>query len=41
MQTIQKDPSYADPFKDRPKHAELMQRMEVIRGKLKKLQGGA
>jgi hypothetical protein len=39
MQTIQRDPAYADPFKDRPKHAELVTRMEVIRGKLKKLQG--
>jgi hypothetical protein len=40
MQMIQKDPTYSDPFKDRPKHAELMARMEVIRGKLKKLQAG-
>jgi hypothetical protein len=41
MQTIQKDPCYTDPFKDRPKHAELLAKMDVIRGKLKKLQGGA
>lgn len=41
MQAIQKDPCYSDPFKDRPKHAELLGKMEVIRGKLKKLQGGA
>jgi hypothetical protein len=40
MQAIQKDPVYADPFKDRPKHAELLAKMEIIRGKLKKLQGG-
>lgn len=40
MQAIQKDPVYADPFKDRPKHAELLSKMETIRGKLKKLQGG-
>jgi hypothetical protein len=39
MQMIQKDPVYTDPFKDRPKHAELLAKMEVIRGKLKKLQG--
>jgi hypothetical protein len=39
MQTIQKDPCYSDPFKDRPKHAELQAKMEVIRGKLKILQG--
>lgn len=41
MQAIQKDPVYVDPFKDRPKHAELLAKMEVIRGKLKKLQGNA
>lgn len=39
MQAIQKDPVYTDPFKDRPKHAELLAKMDVIRGKLKKLQG--
>lgn len=39
MQTIQKDPAYSDPFKDKPKNAELNAKMEVIRGKLKKLQG--
>jgi len=39
MQMIQKDPVYTDPFKDRPKHAELLAKMDVIRGKLKKLQG--
>ena len=39
MQKIMGDPAYSDPFKDRPKHAELNQQMEVIRGKLKKLQG--
>ena len=41
MQKIQADPVYSDPFKDRPKHAGLLAQMEVIRGKLKKLQGGA
>lgn len=41
MQAIQKDPAYSDPFKDRPKHAELNAKMEVIRGKMKKLLGGA
>jgi hypothetical protein len=40
MQAIQKDPVYTDPFKDRPKHAELLAKMDVIRGKLKKIQGG-
>jgi len=40
MQTIMRDPCWTDPFKDRPKHAELGQKMDVIRGKLKKLQGG-
>lgn len=41
MQAIQRDPCYSDPFKDRPKHAELQAKMEVIRGKLKKLQAGS
>lgn len=41
MQAIQKDPAYSDPFKDRPKHAELNAKMEAIRGKMKKLLGGA
>lgn len=40
MQAIMRDPCYSDPFKDKPKHAELNQRMEVIRGKLKKLRSG-
>lgn len=40
MQTIMKDPSWSDPFKDKVKHADLNQKMDVIRGKLKKLQGG-
>lgn len=40
MQAIMKDPAYADPLKDRVKNTELNQKMEVIRGKLKKLQGG-
>jgi len=41
MQAIQRDPAYSDPFKDRPKHAELQAKMDVIRGKLKKLLSGA
>lgn len=40
MQTIMKDPCWSDPFKDRPKHAQLQQQMDVIRGKLKALQAG-
>lgn len=40
MQAIMKDPAYSDPFKDKPKHSDLNQKMEVIRGKLKKLQAG-
>ena len=40
MQAIMKEPAYGDPLKDRVKNADLNARMEVIRGKLKKLQGG-
>jgi len=39
MQAIMKDPAYSDPFKDKPKHKELSDKMEVTRGKLKVLQG--
>lgn len=39
MQEIMKNPAYSDPFKDRVKHKELNDKMEVIRGKLKTLQG--
>lgn len=40
MQTIMKDPVYNDPFKDKVKNKELNDKMDVIRGKLKKLQAG-
>lgn len=40
MQAIMKEPAYADPLKDKVKNADLNARMDVIRGKLKKLQGG-
>jgi len=41
MQAIMKDPAYSDPFKDKPKYVELNAKMEGIRAKLKKIQGGA
>lgn len=39
MQAIMKEPCWSDPFKDKPKHAQLTQQMEGIRAKLKALQG--
>jgi hypothetical protein len=41
MQAIMREPAYNDPFKDKVKNKELNDKMEVIRGKLKKLQSGA
>jgi len=37
MQQIMKDPAYKDAFRDKIKHADLNAKMEIIRGKLKKL----
>ena len=39
MQEIYKDPAYADPFKDKVKHADLSAKMDAITAKLRKMRG--
>jgi len=41
MQKIMQDPAYGDPMKDKIQHGKLLGEMEILRGKLRKLRGGA